>query len=521
MNLFRAITTVGGFTMPSRIFGFIRDMMIASFLGAGLIADAFFVAFKLPNLFRKLFAEGAFAAAFVPIFAGRLEGDGPEPAKRFAEEALSVLLIGAAVVVALFEIATPWLLAAFAPGFLDDPEKFDLTVTLTRITFPYLIFVSVVSLLAGVMNSLGRFAAAAAAPVLLNLSLIGALLVATPHLPSPGHALAWGVFVAGVVQLVWLYVAAARAGMRLRLMPPRLSDDVKDLFKRALPVALGAGVYQVSLVIDMVIASLLPAGSISFLFYADRVNQLPLGVVGVAVGTALLPLLSRQLRAGDEVGATHSQNRAIEFALLLTLPAAIALFIIAEPIIRVLFERGAFDAATTMATAAALAVYAIGLPAYVLIKALAPSYFARGDTRTPVIISCAALVLNLVLNLILMGPFQHVGIAMATSASAWANCLLLALILRRRGLLSFDERLVRRLPRTLVASVAMGGLLYVILPHLDQWLMAASTLSRVGGLAVLVSAGLASYGIAAMLTGAARLSDLRQMRRPAVDDHSV
>lgn len=518
MNLLRAITTVGGFTMLSRIFGFIRDMMIASFLGASWIADAFFVAFKLPNLFRKLFAEGAFAAAFVPIFAGRLESDGHDAARRFGEEALSVLLIGAIVVVTLFEIATPWLLTAFAPGFLHDPEKFDLTVTLTRITFPYLLFISVVSLLAGVMNSLGRFAAAAAAPVLLNLSLIGAMLVAVPHLPSPGHALAWGVFAAGVIQLVWLYVAATRAGMRLRIIRPHLSDDVKDLFRRALPVALGAGVYQVSLVIDMVIASLLPAGSISFLFYADRVNQLPLGVIGVAVGTALLPLLSRQLRAGDDGGATNSQNRAIEFALLLTLPAAIALWLIAGPIIQVLFERGAFDAATTQATASALAIYAIGLPAYVLIKALTPSFFARGDTRTPVLIACAALVLNLVLNLILMGPFLHLGIAMATSASAWANCLLLAIVLRRRGLLQIDARLASRLPRTLVAVCVMGGVLWLALPMLAPMLNAAGTFDRVAGLAALIASGLISYGGAVVLSGAARPADLKLLRRRSSSD---
>ncbi|MEQ8667205.1 MAG: murein biosynthesis integral membrane protein MurJ [Rhodospirillales bacterium] len=515
MNLLRAITTVGGFTMLSRVFGFIRDMLIAAFMGAGPVADAFFVAFKLPNLFRRLFAEGAFAAAFVPIFAGRLESDGAERAKLVAEQALSVLVVSAVLVTAVFEVAMPWVMRAVVPGFLDDPETFDLTVTLTRITFPYLVFISVVSLLSGVLNSLGKFAAAAATPVLLNICLIGALLTVTPYMPSPGHALAWGVSAAGVVQLVWLYVAAARAGVRLRFIAPVLSPDVRTLFNRALPVALGGGVYQVSLVIDTIIASLLPAGSISFLFYADRVNQLPLGVVGVAVGTALLPMLSRQLRAGDARAAANSQNRSIEFALLLTLPAAAALFIIAEPIIRVLFERGEFTPATTSATAAALAVYAIGLPAYVLVKALAPGFFAREDTKTPVVISCIALAVNLVLNLLLMGPFLHVGIAMATSASAWLNCLLLAVVLRRRGQLPLDTRLTTRLPRTAIAVAAMCLTLVVLQPHLADGLAAPALADRVFNLVVLVAAGLATFGVAAVVSGAARPSDLRAFLGPA------
>lgn len=517
MNLLRAITTVGGFTMLSRIFGFVRDMLIAAFLGAGPLADAFFVAFKLPNLFRRLFAEGAFAAAFVPIFAGSLESDGEQPARQFAEQALSVLTLGALVVVCLFEIAMPWVLRAFAPGFLDDPAKFDLTVTLTRITFPYLLFISIVSLLAGVLNSLNRFAAAAATPVLLNISLIGALLIATPYLPSPAHALAWGVFVAGIVQLIWLYVAAVRAGIRLRPVMPTLSPNVRTLFRRALPVAVGAGVYQVSLVIDMVIASLLPSGSISYLFYADRVNQLPLGVVGIAVGTALLPLLSRQLRAGEDAAASHSQNRAIEFALLLTLPAAVALAVIAEPIIRVLFERGAFDAAATTATAHALAVYALGLPAYVLVKALAPGFFARADTRTPIVLSCIALAVNLMLNLILMGPFLHVGIAMATSASAWLNCLMLAWVLRRRGYLQIDNRLANRLPRTLSAVAGMGMALWFVAPPLAYLIDGAEISARAAGLAALIAVGLGAFAVLALVFGAARLGDLRGFVRVRSD----
>jgi len=514
MNLLRAITTVGGFTMMSRILGFVRDILIASALGAGLIADAFFIAFKLPNLFRRLFAEGAFAAAFVPIFAGKVESDGKESARVFAEQALAVLLIALLVVVILAEIFMPWLMRFVAPGFLDEPEKFDLTVFFTRITFPYLLFISLVSLFSGVLNSLGRFAAAAATPVLLNLCLIGAILFLAPFLPTPGLALAWGVAGAGVVQLIWLYVALSREGIWLRVPRPRITDDIRTLCRRALPVAVGAGVYQINLVIDMVIASLLPSGSVSYLFYADRVNQLPLGVVGVAVGTALLPLLSRQLRAGSEAAAMHAQNRALEFSLLLTLPAAVALFVIAEPIITVLFQRGAFGPDAAAATAAALSVYALGLPAYVLVKALAPGYFAREDTKTPVQISIAAMVINIVLALVLMGPFLHVGLAMAMTASAWINAGLLAYVLRRRGHLALDDRLKSRVVRMVVSSTLMGLAVYGARDYLAPYLT-GDALEKATALSALVVGGVIVYGICAQLSGAARVSDVKAFMRPA------
>ena len=514
MNLLRSILTVGGLTMVSRVLGFIRDILIAAIVGATGVGDAFFVAFKLPNLFRRLFAEGGFASAFVPIFAGKLEADGEAPARKFAEESLAVLFVLLAVVTALAEIAMPWLMRGLAPGFLDEPEKFGLTVWLTRITFPYLLFISLVSLLAGVLNSVGKFAAAAATPVLLNLSLIGFLLAAAPVLPSPAHALAWGVFAAGAIQLAWLYWAAARAGFALRLNWPRLTGDVRLLFRRIVPVALGAGVYQINLVIDMIIASLLPSGSISYLFFADRVTQLPLGVIGVAVGTALLPMLSRQLRAGEDAATMHSQNRALEFSLLLTIPAAIALAIIAGPIVQALFQRGAFTAEQASATAAALAVYAWGLPAYVLVKVLAPGFFARGDTRTPVIISVAAMAVNVGLSLALIGPFLHVGIAAATAVSSWLNAGALGLVLWRRGHFEPDARLKARLARTIAAGAAMGAGLYWASGALAG-LAAGAELDRILGLAVLVGGGLAVFGLAAMVTGAARPADLRSFLKRA------
>ena len=512
MVLLRSIATIGGFTLISRIFGFIRDILIAGFLGAGLVADAFFVALKFPNLFRRLFAEGAFSAAFVPLFVKKFEAEGREAAETFAAHALSVLLWSLAAVVAVFEVAMPWIMYALAPGFSDEPEKFRLAILLTRITFPYLLFVSLVTLLAGVMNALGKFWHAAATPIILNLSLIGAVLGLSPLMPSPGHALAWGVFGAGVLQIVWMVVHTLRAGVWLRMVRPAFCSDIKLLLKRMAPVAVGAGIYQINLLIDTIIASLLPEGSISYLFYADRVNQLPLGVIGVAVGTALLPLMSRQLRAGEGEAAQNSQNRAIEFTMLLTVPAAVALIVLAEPIIVVLFHRGAFGAAAAHATAMALAVYAVGVPAYVLNKSLATAYFAREDTVTPIVIGVSAAVLNICLNLILMGPFLHVGIAMATAISSWFNAVVLAVVLYRRGHLRFDARLCDRLPRTALASAGMGAALWFVLPTMTPPL-AGGELERALALAALVVGGLFLYGALAWVAGAARYADVISLRR--------
>ncbi len=512
MILLRSIATVGGLTMISRVLGFVRDIMIAAILGAGPLADVFFVAFRFPNLFRRLFAEGAFNAAFVPLFAASLEENGKHEARLFADEALNMLLWTLVFFVAVMEIAMPWAMYVIAPGFASDPGKFDLAVELSRITFPYLIFISMVSLMAGVLNSLSRFAAAAATPILLNICLIGAILWLTPLMPGPAHSLAWGIAGAGLVQLVWMSVNCARAGMTPRLGMPRLTPRVKKLARRILPVAVGAGIYQVNLLIDTVIASLLPAGSISYLFFADRVNQLPLGVVGVAVGTALLPLLSRQLRAGKNGEAMDSQNRAIEFALVLTLPAAVALMVLAEPVIVTLFQRGEFGSSQAAATATALAVYATGLPAYVLVKTLAPGFFAREDTLTPVKVAAFAMIANLILNLVLMGPFLHIGIAMATSVSAWLNAVTLAMILRRRGHLEVDARLRHRLPRIIMASAGMGIALMAGMKFAAA-LLAGGQLERAAGLAVLVVGGLVSFAVLAHLFGAARLADMRSLMR--------
>lgn len=518
MSLLRSFTTVGGYTLLSRLTGFARDMLIASMLGAGMVADAYFVAFKFPNLFRRLFAEGAFSAAFVPMFSATLEKDGEEAAKEFANRCYAFLALVVALFSAVLMIGMPWTMYVFAPGFTDVPGKHELATELSRICFPYLFFISLCSLVAGVLNSLGRFAAAAGTPILLNLVSMAALAGLSRYTETPGHALAWGTAAAGVAQFVWLMAAAKQAGFLPRLIRPRLDDQVKTLLKRIVPVAFGAGMYQISLLIDTMLASMVSDGAVSYLYFADRVNQLPLGVVGIAVGTALLPILSRQIAAGDVKGASDSQNRSLEFSLLLTLPAMAGLIVLAEPIIRVLFQRGAFSAEDAQATAAALMAFSVGLPSYVLVKVFTPGFFAREDTRTPVRIALVCLVFNVVLNVALMQVLAHVGIALATALASVLNATLLATTLIRRGHYRWDERLKSRLPRILGATLAMTAVLLA-----GRWLAEGrvpdTSVAQALLLTGLVLAGGIVFAGMAVLTGAVRRSDLAQFkglrRRPA------
>ena len=505
--MFRNVLTVGAWTAASRVLGFLRDIAIAARLGAGSEADAFFVALKLPNFFRRLFGEGAFAAAFVPLFASALASEGREAARRIAEGALSVMVAALAALTLAAILFMPQAMALLAPGFVDEPERFGLAVALTRITFPYLLLICVVALVSGVLNGLDRFGAAAAAPSLFNLCLIAGLFAA-PRLGLGGaEGLAFGVAAAGVAQLVLVAGAVARAGMPLALPPPRLSPEVRTLLNRMVPGAIGAGVTQINLMIDVIIASLLPEGAIAFLYYADRVAQLPLGVIGTALGTALLPTLSRQVRLGEGARAGETQNRAIELALLLTLPAAAGLVAAALPIVSVLFERGAFGAEASDATARALAAYGFGLPAFVLVKVFAPGFFARGDTRTPVQVAVACVALNLVFNLALIRPLGHVGIAVATSLSAWANAGALAYLLRRQGRWREDRRLLSRGARIALAAAGMGLALWAGRVALFDDLLALRHW-RWGALAGLLGLGGAAYAALALASRAADLAEI-------------
>ena len=507
MAQLRSFATVGGLTGVSRILGFLRDILIAAALGTGPVADAFFVAFRLPNLFRRLFGEGAFNAAFVPLFARRLEQDSEAAAKAFAEQALSILLsvlLGLTVLAMAF---MPWVMLLLAPGFTESPEKFDLAVELSRITFPYLLFMALTALLSGLLNSLYRFAAAAAAPILLNIFFIAALLLVVPHAERPGLVLAWTVAAAGCGQFLLLMVAAGRAGMALKLPRPRLNPAMRRLWSLMVPGLLSAGALQINLMVGTIIASL-QAGAVSYLYYADRVYQLPLGLIGIAMGIVLLPELTRKLRGGAEAAAMTSLNRGLEFALLLTLPATAALLVIPWPITVTLFERGLFDRAASDATAAALAAFALGLPAYVLVKVLQPAFFAREDTVRPFHFSLVSVVANIVLALLLFWPLGHVGLALATSIAAWLQAGLLAASLRARKQITLDARCRKRLPRIVLASALMGAALWGASLLLLDWFDAGVTL-QVAALAALVLLGLALYVGLALALGAAALSDLK------------
>lgn len=489
MSLVKSTATIGGYTLLSRVLGFVRDVTIASSLGASFLSDAFFVAFKLPNFLRRLFAEGAFNSAFVPLFAGMLAVDGKEKARDFASEAMSFLLLILLIVTAIFIIAMPYLMYILAPGFSDNPDKFALTVTLTRITMPYIIFISLVSLLGGILNSGDKFAAVAATPIIMNLCLIIIPYFIGGITTTGAHALAIAVTISGVAQWLWLVRFCRRQDMLPKLVRPRLTPEVKKLLVLIAPAALGAGVAQINLFIDLIIASQFDSG-VSYLYYADRISELPLAVIGIAVGTALLPMLSRQIREGKREESFRSQNRAMELALFLSLPAAVALFVIAQPIISVMFERGAFTADDTIATFHTLMAFAIGLPAFILVKILAPAFYANQDTKTPFKIATICIGVNLIFNLLLMIPLQYVGMALATSIASWLNVILMARTLKMRGWLVIERRLLVQVARMLLASLAMAAVLYFVTPLLAPYMERhALSLGRFIALIVLACAG--------------------------------
>ena len=510
IRLIRAFATVGGWTMASRILGFIRDIMIAAFLGAGPVAEAFFVAFRLPNMFRRFFAEGAFNMAFIPLFAKRLEGG--EDAKGFAEEALAGLLTILLTLTALALVFMPILMLALAAGFAEDAAKFDLAVAYGRIQFPYLLCMALTALFSGVLNAMGRFAAPAAAPVLLNVILIAAMALAATTAAPVGDALALGVLAAGFAQ-VWLVARAARAaGMGLGWRRPRWTPAMKRLVQLGVPGALAGGVTQVNLLIGTIIASFY-AGAVAWLNYADRIYQLPLGVVGVAIGVVLLPELSRRVRADDGPGARAAFCRATEFALALTLPAAAALIAIPGPIAEVLFARGAFGAEDAAAVGAALFFFALGLPAFVMQKVLQPAYFAREDTMTPLKYAAASMALNTAVSLGGAPLIGWMAIPLGTALAGWLNLALLW-----RGARAFgdaarpDERLTRRLPRLILATTLMGAAVWLA----AGWLAGALATPglRYAALGALVAGGAAIYAGLAMGLGAVSVKELKgAMRR--------
>ncbi|MDC0312690.1 murein biosynthesis integral membrane protein MurJ [Verrucomicrobiales bacterium] len=631
MAQLRSLATVSGFTAISRVLGFLRDMLIARFVGANLITDAFFTAFRFPNMFRRIFGEGAFNAAFVPLFAKKLENDGKKEAIAFGSHTFSMLalVLGVGTVIAI--PCMGWIMSLVAPGFKakfdsgwvdpgqaaivaeeaikvegvnevylvydvrgeqvpelafgqadlvkksgervslmsvadkenadsqslrltergeirftlpaqhdfvtlqlkgmleavegesqaklqvyrNDPGTFPLTVTLARITFIYLLCMALAAHLSGVLNTVRIFGMPAAAPIMLNVIFIIGLVIFVPMLGYPGHVLAWCVFVAGFVQLAALWWTCRKHGYGIRLLKPKISPEMKRLFLLMGPGILSAGIQQINLLIGGIIATH-QSNAVSYLYYSERIYQLPLGMVGIAFGVVLLPEITRALRANKPDKALDSLNRGVEYSLLITLPAAIALIVIAMPIISGVFQWGSnFTKWETLATAPALSAFAIGLPGYVLVKVLQPGYFAREDTKTPMYIAGATVLTNIVFSLILFSLLRsremgHVGIALATSIAAWVNVALLAIGLRRRGYLKIDPRLKDRIWRIVVSSVLMGSLLMLLYQAVEINFLAAGGPMRLVYLTALIVVGLGSYAASVVTLGATSRAELRQ-----------
>ena len=515
MSLMKSAAKVGGLTLVSRLLGFVRDQLIAFMLGTGAIAEAFVVAQRLPNLFRALFAEGAFNNAFVPQFARKMEEAGKDQALAFGRDMLSVLFTWMILFSGLAMILMPWLMPYYARGFTG--EKLALSTELTQICFPYLGMMSLTALFGGILNSLNRFTAPAAAPIFLNIVVIlfalAAWYMGLGNTPATGRMLAWAVTVSGVVQLLLLLTAAWRAGAKVVPGKPVLTADVKRVLKLSVPGLISGGVTQINLLIATQLATGFVGGA-AFLYYADRLFQLPLGLIGVAIGVVLLPALSRKLRANDLQGALDGQNRALELSLFLTLPATAALIIIGRPILHTVFEHGAFTRADTFVVAEALAAFAIGLPAFTLTKIFQPGFFAREDTRTPMYFAIAAVVINIAASLVLSRYLEQLGIALATSLAAWINALLLMFTSIRRGHYVWDGRFKTRLPRMIVSVLVMAAVLYGLnIVLAANYAEGAGFLAAVWGLLALMGAGAASYFGAAHITGAFRFSDLKASLR--------
>lgn len=498
------MSTVAGMTGLSRIAGFARDILTAAILGAGPVGDAFFVALKLPNFFRRVTAEGAFSVSFVPVYSEVLEKEGRETADYFARNAFMIMTGVLSVFSILIMILMPWVLYVIAPGFAGDELRYDLAVELSRITFPYLLLMSLTALLGGVLNALNRFAPFAFAPVLFNLCLIAALLL-NGFFETAGHALSWGILAAGFVQLFWLIYCARRQQFILKFQKPQYTHRIKKVFRLMGPGLIGAGVMHINLFADMILASFLQTGAISYLYYADRLNQLPLGVVGIAVGTALLPMLSKAMAADRIDEAKDLFNKALIYCLLLALPAALALGVIPQTLIRGLFERGAFEANDTVQTAYVLMAYALGLPAFIAIKIFSTVHWARQDTATPVRISIIATIANIALSVVLIQFIGVAGIALGTGITAWMQFVMHIQKLKGHPAVEFNKNFRRSATWIVLCSVMMAILLYM----LDNFVLVA--LPVLPKLCVLVAIGLSFYALAIIFAGVITLPALKKL----------
>ncbi len=516
MNLIKSTGTIGGLTMVSRIAGFAREMLMSRILGAGIYTDAFYVAFRLPNTFRRLFGEGAFSAGFVPLYSQRLQSGGEGEARQFSEEVLAVFLPTLILFTLAFELIMPLFILAIT-GWHGQQLAFG--TFLTRITFPYLLLISLVSLFSGILNSIARFTAAAFAPALLNLAMLAALIFFRQGGAISATAVASAVTVGGILQLGLLLAACKRAGIVLKLRKPKMTPGVRQFVRVVIPATLGAGVYQVSVFIDTFFLTRIGTGAVSWFNYADRLNQLPLGVIGAAIGTAILPQVSRHVDIGEADQAARVQGQAAELAMLLCLPAALALAVSALPLVSAIFEAGRFNASDAHYTALTLSLIALGLPAYVLVKVLTPGFYARRDTATPVKVALVVLVANIILNFALIPPFGIGGLAAAVALSSWLNCTILYVLLHRRGHFRVEKWLASRLVRQLIAAAAMAVALVAIRTALASWFDGSFT-QRVAGVLAIVGGGMIVYFPLVWVLGGTDREELKMLlkrKRPSTD----
>jgi putative peptidoglycan lipid II flippase len=519
--LIKHTSTIAGFTIISRIFGFARDMILARVLGAGLAADAYQLAFTLPNTFRRLFAEGAFSVAFVPMYSRKLAGeDGEAEAAKFADDVMSVFIWVLLAFSALAMIIMPFIVYGLASEFQNVAGKFELSVFLSRMTFPYLFFISLVAMLTGLLNARSRFAPGAIAPILFNITLIAGIIIGY-YWRGDGHddakvvyVLSAAVSLSGFVQFLYLWWAVRRAGLKLHLRMPKLTPEVKRLGWVILPATFGAGIYQISQFVDTFFATSLPQGSLTLLKMADRLNQMPLGIVGIALGTAILPMLSRHIQSDNTKEVQRLQSNAFEMATLLTLPAAAALAICAPAFVNAFFVGGKFKPEDGIIMANITMALVAGLPAYVIVKILNPGFFARSDTRTPVFTALASLIFNIGLNIWFIWGlgFGIVGLAGATALSATLNCVLLYIVLHKRGWFTFTGQLGSRIFRQLVATAAMSAWLWWLMNMLFSH-FSGSVIDRILSLLLLVLSGMGIYAAVGWIVGAVDKDAISQLLR--------
>lgn len=499
MRLVSSALNVAFFTILSRLTGFFRDILMAQYIGTGIVMDALVIAIKIPSFLRRIFAEGALNSSFVPIYSAMHVSQKNESIE-FIKDIFSLMLGILMTLIVVFEIIMPFVVTMIVPGAGED--VFSLAVSFSRITFPFILLISLTALFSGVLNTHDRFGAAASSQIAGNLFIVFIMKLVDPALLSNGEIVATAIMGSGLVQLLWVYIPCHLMGIRPALRIPRKNQSMQNFGKRMLPAAVGSAVLQINLFIDTIIASLLPMGTISYLYYADRLYNLPISVTGTALGTVLLPMLSRQWRENNVEGAMHNQNRAIEFAMLITLPAMIGLIYLSYPLVMVIFERGAFDQTSSTATAETLAGFASGLPAYILIKIFNTSFFARQDTVTPIKVALSGMIVNVALNFMLIYKYKHLGIAIATSSASWFNAAVLVYLLKKRQFINFDKALWKFLTKILIPCAFLFIVLIMMKPFVMPYLHSSDGIHiRSIALTVLVSSGLIAYFVTAWMTG--------------------